>query len=171
MSVQENPPITSPVTPASIRRRHQEVIDIEQLSSDGFNVLIKAVKTQISDVINNALYLQCLSSSIDRLLFSESIIYLVSTSTQSWMQSDSKIVAIIFFIIGVILSCLSMVTKYMQMRLKRDVDAYRSILLELIQTYGDDALQETERLRLGLPSHVLALGFFKNITTRTKNNS
>lgn len=162
---------TAPVTPSSSRRKHQDIIDIEQLSSDGFDVLIKAVKLQIADVINNALYLQCLSSIIDKLLFSESVIYLVSTSAQSWLQSDSKIVAIIFFVISLLLSSISMVTKYMQMRLKRDVDAYRSILLELIQTYGNEALQETERLRLALPSEVLSLGFFKNITTRTKNNS
>lgn len=162
----------APVTPASSqKRKHQELIDIEALSSSGYDQLIKAVKLQIADIIDNAIYLQCLSAWIDKLLFFESVIYLVSTSTQSWLQSDSRIVAIIFFVISVILSCLSMLTKYLQIRLKRDVDSYRSLLTELIATYGKDALEEAERLRLALPSEVLAMGFWRGITTATKNNS
>jgi hypothetical protein len=152
--------------PISSPSRHQSVIDVDRLSSSDYDQLIKAVRLQIADTINNALNLQCLSSFIDILLFTESIIYLIATSAQSWLRSDSYVVAISFFSISVFLACLSMITKWLQSRLKRDVIAYRNILLELIAIYGKDALEEVERLRLALPSKVLALGFFRGITTQ-----
>lgn len=182
--------VVSPSTLRKLRKEHKhstsisvavddsqsdEGLDVERLPSIQYNKLLLKVETQIQGVIKQAIFLQKRQFLIERIVISESIIFLVVNSMSSLIgASDVKPTIRIafmyfFFAAGVIFSCLGLVVKWLKSKQDKDIDSYRNILKDLVELYDQDAWYAIERERMDLPSSVLAGGFFRGINKKSSH--
>jgi hypothetical protein len=161
--------ITPPASIIVSEKSKDSGLDVERLPSTEYNNVMLLVEGQIQGVIKQALFLQKRGLLIERIVFAESVIYLVFSSVSSLIGAsdiDASIRAIfmyIFFALGVCFSCVGLFIKWLKGRQDHDIDAYRNILIELVTNYKQDAFLSIEKNRLQLPPEVLAQGFFRGI--------
>ena len=144
-------------------------LDVSKLPTDKYEVVISKVETQINNIITQAIFLQNREILIDKLIFYESIVYLISSSMSNTIGAskiDSNIRMVIMYIflgLNIIFSCFGLYIKWLKSRHMKDINSYRDVLKELVMSYGQDAWLAIENSRMGLPPEVLAQGFFHGI--------
>ena len=147
---------------------------VDRLPTDKYESIILKVEEQIRGIIGQALFLQKRGLLIERIVFSESITFLVVNSVSNLigaakMDDSTKIIFMyIFFSLGIVFSCIGLFVKWLKSRQDRDIDNYRNILKELVHHYEQDAWFAVERERMSLPPEVLSQGFFRGITKEGK---
>lgn len=133
-------------------------------------VVIDLVKHQILGIIKQAIKLQKRKELIDKLIFYESIVYLITSSVSnivgaSDIEESSRIIVMYGFLaLGILFSCFALFIKWLKTRHSKDINSYRDILKELVGRYGEDAWVAIERGRMELPPEVIAAGFFRGIS-------
>lgn len=149
-------------------------LDVARLPTEQYEAIIKLVEEQIKKVVEQALFLQSRGCLIERIVFIESIVYLITTSVSTLLgaadisQSVKKVAMYVFFAMGVIFSCFGLWIKHLKQKQDKDIDAYRAVLLDLIHHYEQDAWLAIERERMALPAHVSAKGFFRGLSNYKK---
>lgn len=146
-----------------------EGLDVERLPTDKYEVVVSKVEKQIDNIIHQAIILQKNELIIDKLIFYESIVYLVSSSISNTIGASSIdefariVIMYIFLGMNILFSCFGLYIKWLKSKHIKDINSYRDVLKELIIRYEQDAWLAIENSRMELPPEVLAHGFFRGI--------
>ena len=170
----EDAEIASPSTLAILRRKTgvmDKTLNITNLPTDQYKELLQTVDTQMGKIIKQAITLQERKVIIDKMILSESILFLILNSCSTLVATSddhgntkSRNSALYFmFAIGLIASCMSLVLKWVKNRQEKDIENYRTSIKDIVSKYGADAWFRLEKQRMSLPSEVLASGFFRGL--------
>jgi hypothetical protein len=174
-------PTLEPSNRPPILRKHtgimEQNLNITNLPTDHYKVLLAHVDTQIEQTIKQSITLQNRKEIIEKLILAESILFLSINSISSLLgatDTDSSRSTALYFMfgIGAIAGTMSLIIKWIKTRQEKIIENYRTSIKEIVSKYGEDAWFILEKKRLELPSEVLATGFFRGLddTTNKKKN-
>lgn len=145
------------------------VLSPHHLSNAAYKELLGEVEQQITRTINKSIILQERKEIIDKLILSESILFLSTNSVSSLLGTQNQVESSLngglycLFAFGIIIGCFSLVLKWVNTKQEKSIENYRTSIKEILEKYGQDAWFMLEKKRMGLPATVLASGFFRGL--------
>lgn len=177
---EESSPPQSPRSPSVTKEATSSIndgLDVTKLPSREYEIVMQVVEQQIKSIITAAIGLQSRSQIIEKIVLFESAVWMIVNSITTQIGNSVKdeltrqMFMYVFFGIGIILSVIGLLIKWLKQKQDRDIDSYRNLLKELVDLYEQDAWFAIERERMKLPSDVLAHGFFRGLTKKSGSSS
>ena len=158
-------------SPCHSSPRKLSKVDLGSLTPIQKKELQASVERQIGDTISKAVRLHKRQAILEKLILIESVLFMFLNSfssivgTSHTLDPDAKdVILYTSLTLGFCAGSISIAIKWMNNKQEVEIEGYRTVLRDICERYEQEAVYVIERRRLSLPSEVLKMGLFRNLS-------